>query len=153
MQLIVEKPSSHESQGGQEQDEDENTNILDETLQSNTKANSHVPDIHSEQIPPKGDKSNEGIRNVNTAQIPTIIEEEVAGEEEVSTPEAAPSSDEGKKEATIVNFPSLIDGIASLDDLPKEIQEIHDKANLINSPTTKNDFFESLFLLLTSTSA
>ena len=66
--------------------------------QSNHKTSQDDPDIPLEQTPPKGDNSNNSIRNIDTVQIPEIIEEEAAGGNENSKPDAASTSDEGKQE-------------------------------------------------------
>merc|ERR1711888_504539 len=41
-----------------------------------------------------------------------------------------------------MNSPPLIDGAANLDKLPEVLKEIQNKASLINSPASKNDFIE-----------
>ena len=47
-----------------------------------------------------------------------------------------------------------LDGITTLDiDMQKELQEIHDTANLINSPGSKNPFIERNFLGMVGESA
>ena len=57
-------------------------------------------------------------------------------------PDAAPSSDEGKLgvEAIITKSPPLTDGAANLYELPEVLQDIQNKASLINYPSSKNDF-------------